>query len=153
MGFSYSLTSNAEKAAAKIEEISVQRMHDAVNLVRNTVIDNIGGLGSGRTYENYLWTDPQGRIRLGRKRWKPHTASAPGDFPAKDTGELIQSIAREVEKTDKGVVGRVGTDKIYGPMLEFGTSKMEARPWLRKTFEETEEEVKDTLGGDWPVDE
>ena len=79
-----------------------------------------------------------------------HTASAEGEPPAVDTGRLRASIstnwtggggdANEDGVGDPGggeqeftVV--VGTNVEYGPMLEFGTSRMGARPFMRPVFE------------------
>lgn len=59
--------------------------------------------------------------------------SAPGEPPAKQTGRLRASVAWEVA----GLVARVGTNVRYGRWLEFGTSRMAARPWLRRALAET----------------
>lgn len=65
------------------------------------------------------------------KRYNPKrtvNVSRPGDSPNTDTGRLVQSIKFDFK--DGGVIGRVGTNLKYGKWLEFGTSKMDARPWL-----------------------
>lgn len=61
-----------------------------------------------------------------------HQASAPGQYPATDTGRLVSSV-RMLPDGDLAYV--VGTNVQYGPMLEFGTSRMAARPWLLPSFE------------------
>ena len=54
--------------------------------------------------------------------------SAPGGVPYLNCGLLRRSIAWEV---DEGrLVGRVGTNVLYGRFLERGTNKMKARPFL-----------------------
>lgn len=60
------------------------------------------------------------------RRGQPHQASAPGQAPATDTGRLAQSI-RWVKDGDDYLVG---TELEYGEHLEFGTSRMQPRPWL-----------------------
>lgn len=60
---------------------------------------------------------------------KTHIASAPGEAPATDTGELVASIKNVTEITPE--FARVGSDKDYGAYLEFGTMKIKERPWLR----------------------
>jgi HK97 gp10 family phage protein len=61
-----------------------------------------------------------------------HTASAPGEAPASDTGRLAGSITAE----KKGpLLWDVGTDVKYGRFLEFGTMKIAERPWLRPAIE------------------
>lgn len=48
-----------------------------------------------------------------------------------DTGRLRSSITHEVGGDAQGMVARVGTSVEYAPHLEFGTSRMRARPFLR----------------------
>jgi len=55
-----------------------------------------------------------------------HQASAPGQSPAKDTGDLVSSIKAE----SKDLSGRVYSDIKYAFWLEHGTLNMEARPYL-----------------------
>ena len=57
-----------------------------------------------------------------------HTAAAKGNAPNTDTGKLVTSIA--VEPNRGGVFALVGSNLDYAGFLEFGTSKMDARPWL-----------------------
>jgi hypothetical protein len=77
------------------------------------------GPKSGRTY---------------RKGGVTHQASAPGQYPASDTGRLAGSVRMEMPQPGR-IVGSVGTAVAYGPHLEFGTSRMAARPWLLPSFE------------------
>lgn len=63
-----------------------------------------------------------------------HTASKPGFPPNTDTGRLVSSVKFDIQNTENGIIGLVGTNLPYGPMLEFGTSQMEARPWLGPAF-------------------
>lgn len=58
---------------------------------------------------------------------KPHQASAAGEAPAVDTGALVQSLNVE---SAAGYRAMVYTNMEYAPMLEFGTSRMAARPFL-----------------------
>jgi len=61
-----------------------------------------------------------------------HQASAPGQYPATDTGRLVSSVRM---LPDVGTSYVVGTNVEYGRWLEFGTSRMAARPWLLPSFE------------------
>jgi len=74
------------------------------------------GPKTGRTYP-----------RVRGRRGSPHTASAPGQAPATDTGRLASSI-----RAARSLAGDhlVGTALEYGRALEFGTSRMQPRPWL-----------------------
>jgi len=74
----------------------------------------------------------QGHVSAGETYGK-HTASAPGNPPNTDTGNLVSNIT--VQKIAGGfdVGSRSGAP--YGVALEFGTSKMMPRPWLRPAAE------------------
>lgn len=81
--------------------------------LRTEIVEQLSQPGRGQTY--------------GR-----HTASAPGDPPAVDTGRLRQSIvALKVERYR----WRVGTNVDYALALEFGTRHIAARPFLRPAAE------------------
>ncbi len=58
----------------------------------------------------------------------PHQASAPGEAPAIDTGNLVNSIQVELTGPAAAVVY---TNVEYAPYLEFGTIDMEPRPFLQ----------------------
>lgn len=60
-----------------------------------------------------------------------HQASAPGEAPAIDTGVLAASIQTEVNGTE----GQVFTNAETAEMLEFGTVKMAARPFMTPAAE------------------
>ena len=70
-----------------------------------------------------------------------HKASAPGQPPARATGDLARSWQVGVKK--RGSVERhgnvyrlvVGSNKPYAKWLEFGTSRMAARPYVRPVAE------------------
>ena len=66
----------------------------------------------------------------------PHHPSIAGNPPAVDTGTLRRSITYKVNENEK--VGRVGStikNPPYGLYLEYGTSRMKPRPWLRPALE------------------
>ena len=77
------------------------------------------GPASGIVYELY---EPR----------RTHQASAPGEPPMSDTGRLASSMQFEID----GLTGYVFTPVEYGPYLEFGTSRMAARPFLFPSVEE-----------------
>ena len=90
--------------------------------------------GTGQVYTHYLWTDRAGRVRPGRPRNKPHRASAPGQTPAVDTGQLRASYGHKVTRTASGGELQIASGSEYAPYLEFGTSRMAPRPHLRPLF-------------------
>lgn len=88
--------------------------------------------------------------RIYRRGTVTHQASAPGQYPASDTGRLASNVRFELP-SGGNMTGRVGTNIQYGAYLEFGTSRMEARPWLLPSFEKAkvgvEKELKAKLEG------
>lgn len=90
-------------------QVGEQAVAQAAQKLRNGVVEELSKPGKGRTY--------------GR-----HTASAPGDPPAVDTGRLRQSIT--ALKITPGH-WRVGTNVEYAIYLEFGTRRVAPRPFFR----------------------
>ena len=95
----------------------------AVNDVRNFALQNIAqGVKSGTVR-------PDGSRR-----------SASGEFPATDTGFLISNISGNLNFN--GFSGEVQSLADYSEALEFGTSKMGARPFLQPSLEQVRPKVK-----------
>ena len=63
---------------------------------------------------------------------RTHTASAPGQPPMSDTGRLANSITFDRQGKLTAVVGSALN---YAPWLEYGTSRMAARPFFRPAVE------------------
>lgn len=74
-------------------------------------------------------------------------ASAPGDPPHKRTGELQDGIEVIMGESANEIFGSIGTSVGHGRDLEFGTKKMQSRPWLLRSLKETKSKVKQILGG------
>ena len=97
------------------------------------------GARSGRVYK--------------RGKSRTHQASAAGEYPKSDTGQLVSSLFFR-QAADK-LSGFFGTRLNYGRYLEYGTTRMSARSWLRPTFRRLEagikarvrEAVKRAMGG------
>ena len=133
MGAEVKLVFHTEEVIHSMEQAASKRMAEAVNEVRNTVLETLSGDRSGRTYK----VPGTGRT---------YTASAPGQPPAQATSGLRQSIKFSVEKEAGAVVGKVGTDLKYGKRLEFGFMGVDSlgrryntapRPWLKVSFEKS----------------
>lgn len=102
----------------------------AANLVRNTAVESINqGAKTGITYEKY---NPR----------RTHTASADGEPPATDTGLLVNNIVVIMDIAAKGLTANVESRADYSAFLEFGTSKMGARPFLQPALEENRAKIK-----------
>lgn len=69
-----------------------------------------------------------------------HTASAAGEYPASDTGFLASNIHVTV-KPDR-LSGAVESRANYSEFLEFGTSKMAARPFLQPSAEQVRPKIR-----------
>lgn len=74
------------------------------------------------------------------KLYGSHQASAPGEPPASDTGGLVSSIRWEFTGSKLAIRVIAGTE--YAAFLEFGTSRMLPRPFLRRAILETEAQGK-----------
>lgn len=80
----------------------------------------------------------------GERRTDGSRASAPGEFPMSDTGRLASNVEMRLA-TSARPEAKVGTDIIYGAYLEFGTSRMAARPWLGRSFRKAAQGVAKEL--------
>lgn len=103
-------------------EAEVKRIIETgANMVRNTAVKSIQQHQSkGATYGN-------------------HTASLPGNPPNSDTGFLASNIF--VDKDNNGHGASVESRADYSEALEFGTSKMGARPFLQPALEENRRKI------------
>ena len=98
-------------------------------LIRGEAIRSIQtGPKSGRTYEKY---NPR----------RTHKASAPGQAPASDTGNLVSQIMSVAD--GKNTLVESGAE--YSKFLEFGTSKMLPRPFLFPASEKSTKKIVQVL--------
>jgi hypothetical protein len=61
--------------------------------------------------------------------------SKPGQPPNVQSATLWNAVVHQ-KATAANLLARAGTSKEYGKYLEFGTSKMEPRPWVRPVLSE-----------------
>jgi HK97 gp10 family phage protein len=96
--------------------------------LRGDVVKRIQrGPATGRTYQ---------------RRGVTHTASAPGQAPATDTGRLANSVTFE----QAGPVSvTVGSALIYAAYLEYGTTRMAPRPVWRPAVEDMAPKFRNRL--------
>ena len=98
----------------------------AGNLVRNTAVQSISqGTKSGVIYT---------------KGGKTSRRSAAGEPPATDTGFLVNNIALKIDSDGLGVSVESRAD--YSLALEFGTSKMSARPFMQPALESNKGKIR-----------
>lgn len=101
----------AKKAPKKIDRILFKA---ALNTHRIAIFSIQQGPKTGRSY---------------KRGGKTHIASAPGEAPATDSGELVRNITIEKDAIMDYTVGSREAAP-QGFWMEFGTSRVEARPWL-----------------------
>lgn len=125
-------TEQIERNMAMLSELYSAEVAKAAvaggQLVRGTAIKSIRNQSYGRTVN---------KTRAGGGTYQ-HVVSNKGEAPNTDTGRLISSIQMEVTPRDVFV----GTGLKYGKFLEFGTSKMAARPWLNPALESNRKKIK-----------
>lgn len=109
----------------RLSQMGSQMQVNASMIVRKTTFDiermakeSMQGAKGGRVYP--------------RTGGNYHQASAPGEAPAIDTGTLVNSIHSEFQGLMTGIVF---TGIEYAPYLEYGTSKMAARPFFTPAAE------------------
>lgn len=77
-----------------------------------------------------------------------HHPSLPGNPPAPDTGNLRESIRYEVHGEGReiyGIIGSTQKDPDYAVYTEYGTSKMQPRPWLRPAMNNNNEWIRKSI--------
>jgi HK97 gp10 family phage protein len=93
--------------------------------------------------------DPPKTGRIYRSRGnkkKLHQASAPGQPPAADTGELHTGITHAEAPAPQGVIRvEVGANAPYATALELGTSKMAPRPFMAPSLAENEALIRNNI--------
>ncbi len=73
------------------------------------------------------------------KMYGKHQASAPGEPPASNKGNLVNMITTRYDT--RQLTGTVIDGSEYGPMLEFGTQTIEPRPHMRPALANKQAEV------------
>ena len=105
---------------------------EAVNAFRGAVVRGMGAATlQGEAEMKVMLSKPGTGETYGN-----HRASAPGDPPAPDTGQLRMAIGSAVDVFGNEVTGRLYVNKEYAAALETGTEKMAARPYLKRSLVE-----------------
>ena len=125
---------NLKKVMGQLSKLNKQLEPDfqeivkgGAQLIRGEAVKSIqSGAKSGIVYEKY---NPR----------RTHRASAPGEAPASDTGNLVSKIIVRQDGQDKA---NVESNAHYSAFLEYGTSKMEPRPFLFPAFEKSRKPIE-----------
>lgn len=112
----------------------VSRGVRAVNAIRNAELEVLKGQRSGRTYRK-----PYSKAT--------YTASAPGEPPARRTGNLRMHWNGQVKSENAAqggvaIIAELESQETYAGYLDEGTRKMAARPFSEKIKEEATPEIK-----------
>lgn len=89
----------------------------------------VRGTESVRNEAIRLVQQPPKTGRIYKRRGVQHQASAPGEAPASDTGRLVNSITTSYDA--ENLSGKVNASTEYAVYLEYGTQKIEPRPFMR----------------------
>ena len=118
-----------------------QRMRKAVNIIVTVAEENMNQENKGERGRN-----SSGQFTKARSGINP---SKPGGFPHLVTRHLRKNITSEVDRIPAGsgsvIIGRAGTNVIYGKYLETGTRKMARRPWLTLSLQKSKYKMKRIL--------
>jgi HK97 gp10 family phage protein len=119
-----------EQVIARIRQAAMQGVIEGTELVHSTAVRLImNGPKTGKVY---------------RRRGVEHQASAPGEPPASDTGALVQRSGTEYDQAN--LVGTVTFHSKYAAALEFGTERIEPRPFARPALAMNREAIQDAIG-------
>lgn len=129
----------------------LDRIDRATDRVRRAVAEEIAkGLYAsakkveGEAKKSILSGSKSGHVYT--RRTVTHQASAPGQAPASDTGRLVNSITGTYERSEaSGTIKAGGGIVKYARMLEFGTARMAARPFLFPAFERSKNWIRERL--------
>lgn len=112
---------NGDAVLAEVEKAAETALNGAAEEIRTSVVRTMPGEGAR------VVTGTGGSTGIRGK----YVASNPGAAPGVRSGQLRNSINNEKAGRLKR---EVGTNVRYAPFLEFGTSKMAARPFMGLGF-------------------
>lgn len=119
-----------EELLKKYENGARSIVFQASSYTRNEVVKNIaGGSKTGKLY---------------KRGQKVHQASAAGEYPATDTGFLVNNIHVKLYG-QKSFGAFIESRAPYSKFLEYGTVNMAARPFLKPALEATRPLVRKLL--------
>ena len=103
------------KTSSMLSSLTAAIQGETLNL-HEVIVKSIRKEGTGRVY---------------RRGKTTHKASAPGNPPATDTGNLMSTTSFDMDMRGKSPVGNVVARAPYAAALEFGTRKMDPRPFMK----------------------
>lgn len=124
--------SNVESLIGQWESLGEQAVNNAMNAFGQRLVEGFQSPKSGQYYR-----------RGGRTLHAPisqgltnlHHASAPGEYPAIDEGNLVASFEPRKETRHRARLSIGGPNAPYAAVLEFGGVRLEARPYWSVTLQ------------------
>ena len=126
----------------KIKVVRREKNYDKTKKSIRRQITEIVTYGLNATRNTAVIGIAQG-VKSGKVRPDGSRASAEGEFPATDTGVLANNIV--VKRDTDGLGGDVESRANYSSALEFGTSKMGARPFMQPSLDENRPKIRARL--------
>lgn len=128
------IRATVKSQVANINRKVISRGVRAVNAMRNAELEVLKGQRSGRVYRK-----PFSRAT--------YTASAPGESPARRTGNLRMHWNGQVNSKSSSsggvaIVAELESQESYASHLENGTSRMAPRPFVEKIKQEATPEIQ-----------
>ena len=128
------ILATVKSQVANINRKVISRGVRAVNAMRNAELEVLKGQRSGRVYRK-----PFSRAT--------YTASAPGESPARRTGNLRMHWNGQVNSKSSSsggvaIVAELESQESYAAHLENGTSRMAPRPFVEKIKQEATPEIQ-----------
>lgn len=140
-----------DDAVKEINRQVASRGTRVVNVLRNAELEVLRGQRSGNVYKvpETGRTDPNTGKRI-RGSGVYYTASAPGEPPARRTGNLhLRWIEETAVSNSSGngvtVTARLESGVPYAGYLENGTSRIEPRPFIQPIIDKAMPEVEKIL--------
>lgn len=131
------VTDNSKELAKRLEgrgnyaeEVTKKLIANATVMVEKTVKEGIhGGPATGGSVTRY---HDGARVT--------HQVSAAGEYPATDTGDLANNVSFKVNLV--ALEGVVTSSAPYSSHLEYGTTNMQARPFMFPSLEQNKPKIR-----------
>ncbi|MCI8692629.1 MAG: hypothetical protein HFH91_07800 [Lachnospiraceae bacterium] len=129
------IRATVKEQVTNINRKVISRGVRAVNAIRNAELEVLKGQRSGRVY------------RKPYTKTATYTASAPGEPPARRTGNLRMHWNGQVKSENASgggvaIVAELESQESYAARLEKGTAKMAPRPFVEKIKQEADPEIR-----------
>lgn len=131
-----------DNAVVKINKTVKSRARRVSNALRNAELEVLSGQRGGRKY------------RKPHTKRATYTASAPGEPPARRTGNLRLrwNVGMDANQSGNGgvkVTSYIESETPYAGYLEDGTKRMAARPYVEKIKEKAKPEIEQIMSEDY----